>query len=104
MGLHEGNFAYGGAQRSYSFGFANSGRVLSDTSAKQLDNVLCEQVMFRNNPLSTGDIRFGGPGVALGGMSLQAGEWSPWIPVKNLNLIYIIGDDTTSYLEYFLVR
>jgi len=105
MGDH-GNFAYGGVQRSYSFGFFHADMIPNELAAALCPNMACEQVMFQNNPDSDGDIVLGSLArlAATGtGFILQPGEWSGWIPVNNLNLIAHL-DAADSTLNYMLIR
>ena len=102
---NSGHLALGGVQNSYSFPFAAAGRIGSSTSAKQLPDIPCEQVFFKAPSTNTGIVYIGGSNVSsTEGISLLAGEFSPWIPVQNLNEIWYIASATTAYLQYFIVR
>lgn len=100
-----GNLAYGGVQRSYSFPFAGAQRLVGKVGRTQMPDIPCEQVVFRAHPNNTGNVYIGGNDVSsVHGIPLAAGEWSPWIPIKNLNILYYICDNTASHLQYFIVR
>lgn len=106
----QGNFAFGGQQRSYSFPRFHADRIpttAATDTAEQLPNMECEQVWLRNSVNSSGNIVVGVQnrldGGLLGGITLEKGDILGWIPVNNLNLIWHI-DAANSYLEYMLIR
>lgn len=100
-----GNFGFGGNQRSYSFPFAGAGRIAVGTSAIRLPNIECEQVFFRNSLDSSDTIYIGGSNVSsVEGMPFAIREFSPWIPINNLDLLYAIADAADCYLQYFIIR
>lgn len=100
-----GNLAYGGVQRSYSFPRAAAGRITGSTDRQQMPNVPCEQVFFRAHPDNTGNVYIGGNDVSsITGMPLAAGEWFPYAPIQNLNILYYVCDNTSDNLQYFIVR
>jgi len=100
-----GFLAKGGVQTSYSFPFAAAGRIGSATTATQLPDIPCEQVFFKAPSTNTGTVYIGGSNVSSAqGIELAAGEFSPWLPVQNLNEIWYIASAGTAYLNYFIVR
>ena len=101
----EGHLAFGGIQNSYSFPRAGAGRLTPGTTATQLPHVECEQVYFKAHPNNAGYVYIGGSDVSsVNGMPLAAGEYSPWTPVQDLNVIWAVADGATDYLQYFIVR
>jgi hypothetical protein len=105
--MGRGNFGYGGDQRSYSFPFAGSGRITTSLTAVQMPNVPCEQVFFQNHPDSTDNVYIGGsdlPNDGSLGFVLEPGNFSPYLPIQNLNQLYHVEGDATTYLQYFFVR
>lgn len=100
-----GHFALGGVQNSYSFPYAAAGRIISGATALQMGNIPCEQVYFRSHPSNSQNIYIGGSDVSSSvGMVLQPGEFSPWIPVQNLNELYHIAGAAGQDLRFFIVR
>jgi len=100
-----GSFGYGGNQRSYSFPFAGAGRLVGIVARTQMPDVPCEQVFFRAHPDNTGDVFIGGNDVSsVQGMILEPGDYSPYIPIQNLNILYYVCENTASHLQYFVVR
>jgi hypothetical protein len=100
-----GHFAKGGVQNSYSFPFLATGQFIPGTTAKRLDNIPCEQVYIRAGTSNTGTIYVGGSNVSSAqGMTLAAGEFTPWLPIQNLNMLYAIGTVATDIIKYFIVR
>ena len=102
-----GNLAFGGVQRSYSFGFFHADRIPNSTTAVVCPNMACEQINIQNDPTSTGNITLGDEDtlpITGNGWVLQPGETTGWLPVENLNLIWHVDSDATSYLNYKMVR
>lgn len=101
----EGRLNYGGLQNSYSFPHSGAGRISPGTSVYRGPSIPCEQVYFRAHPDNGGTVYFGGADVnSTSGMPLAAGEYSPWLPVQNIDQIYFIADNDTDYIQYFMVR
>jgi len=104
--MDTGNFAFGGVQRSYSFGFFHADVIPNSTVAVQCPDMSCEQVFLQNDPDSGGNIVIGDEDtlpVTGNGFVLQPGEVTGWIPVKNLNLIWH-KDAADSTLRYMIIR
>jgi hypothetical protein len=100
-----GHLAKGGIQNSYSFPVAASGRIVTGITRIRFPNIPCEQVFFKAPSANTGTVYIGGSTVnSSTGMALQPGEFSPWIPVQNLDLIWGVAADATSYLLYFMIK
>lgn len=100
-----GHFALGGVQNSYSFPYAAAGRIVVGATAVRLPNIPCEQVFFRVPSSNTQTVYIGGQDVSSAlGMPFLAGEFSPWIPIQNLNELYTIAGGAGQVLYYFIVR
>lgn len=107
MGGKEGNFALGGVQRSYSFPFFHADKIPNSVTAIGCPDMKCEQVMLQNDPGSTANITIGDEdtlSVTGNGFVLTPGDWSGWIPVQNLNLIWHKDGDAASTLNYMIIR
>lgn len=85
------------------------GEVSGSATAKQLPSVPCRYVALQALADNAGTVYVGGAGVTIpdgttdttSGWALAAGKETAWIPVSNLNQLYIIGDnagDDVSYL------
>lgn len=104
--VDHGNLAYGGQQRSYSFGFFHADKIPNSTVAVLCPDMKCEQVFLENDPDSSGNITIGslerledtGNGIVL-----VPGQVTGWIPLKNLNLIAHL-DAADSTLNYMIIR
>lgn len=106
MANKDGNFAFGGPQRSYSFPLFHGDRIPTSTTAIKCPDMPCEQVMIRNSVNSTGNVVVGGERLAVSsvaGITLEPGDFLGWVPVQNLNLIWH-KDAAGSYLEYVIIR
>lgn len=104
--MGQGSFAYGGIQRSYSFPLAGIGRLPTRTTVGQMPSIACEQVCFYAHPDNTGNVYIG-TSAAMGtvhAIVLEAGKWSPYFPIDNLDLLYYVCEDAASHVIYSLVR
>ena len=102
----EGNLAFGGVQRSYSFPRFHADMVPISLVAVACPDMPCEQVFLQNDPDSSGDIVIGELtrlGATGNGFVLEPGDVTGWIPLQNLNLI-AHKDAASSHLNYMLVR
>ena len=66
------------------------------TSEAQVAAQPCRVAMIKTDPANSDDVFFGKTGVTAdftptGGFPLDAGQESPWIPVKNTNELFVIG-------------
>lgn len=101
-----GNLAYGGFQRSYSFGFFHADKIPNSTGGAQCPAMECEQVYLQNDPNSSGNSVIGDGGtlpITGNGFVLKPGDVTGWIPLKNLNLIWH-KDAANSTLNYMVIR
>jgi hypothetical protein len=95
---------FGMANISYSFKEFAAGRVIVN-SAKQCPAIPCEMCNFTAGPSNTGVIYVGGANVSsVQGIPLQAGESTGWIPIENLNLVYIARSVAADVVNYMIVR
>lgn len=100
-----GHLAFGGVQNSYSFPYASAGRVVVGTTVVRLPNIPCEQAFFRMLTANTQTMYLGGSDVSSNvGMPFLAGEFTPYLPVQNLNEIYAVAGGADQVLCYFIVR
>ncbi len=88
-----------------------TGEVSGSITAKQLPSVACNLVRIRAQADNANDVYVGAVGVTkpngvtdvTSGFPLAAGEETGWIPVTNLDLIYIIGTLATDDISYMAV-
>ena len=86
---------------SIVYGNVFNGERAGSTSAVQLPARTCRLVMFVAPNSNASDVYIGGSGVTVAagtttttaGYELQPGGQTPWIPIRNMNLIYMICDD-----------
>lgn len=64
--------------------------IPNDTSVAQCPNFKCQMVTFYADPDNSGDCVLGTERLSItgAGIKLEAGKWSPWFPVANLNEFY----------------
>lgn len=105
MSNFQGNFAFGGQQRSASLGCFHADQVPVATSATFLPLLYCEMVFLQNDPESTGNVIYGSERLAhVGtGVVLEPGQVSGWIPIQRLDYIWHKETDATTYLRYMVV-
>ena len=85
-----------------------SGEIGGETSATRLPDIPCQMVMFVATNSNTGDVYLGGSGVtipnntqdATSGFELKPSAQTPWLPIPNLNLLFIICDNAGDDLTY----
>lgn len=92
---------------SQAYHKVQSGELAGSASAVQMPDIPCRMVIFKAQIANAGNVYIGGPGVTAidgttditTGIELDAGEYSPWFEVPNLNVFYRIcnnaGDDLT---------
>lgn len=106
MSVHNlGRLAPGGIQSSYSY-IPGYGKLVGQTSATQMPEIVIEQVIFRAKIGNSGVIYLGTDNAVTSdnGIPLQAGEWSPWLPVKSLDLLWYVCEYAADDLIFFIVR
>lgn len=104
--VNHGSFAFGGAQRSYSFGFFHADKIPNSLAAAVCPDMKCEQVFLQNDPDSSGNITIGSYdelSTTGQGFVLKPGDVTGWIPLKNLSLISH-KDAASSTLNYMIIR
>jgi hypothetical protein len=91
------------------YGKVQTGEVSGSATAKQLPSIECSLVMIIAVGSNSGNVYLGGSGVTVvntttdttSGYELKASAQTPWIPVNNLNLLYIICDNAGDDITYF---
>jgi hypothetical protein len=86
-----------------------TGELQGSATAIQCPDVpWCRMVIFKALTSNVGDVYMGGPDVtipdgttdATSGLELSPGDFSPWIPVNNLNMMWRICDNAGDDLTY----
>ena len=88
--------------QNIAYGNVFNGEHVGVTSATQLEARTCRMVMFVAPNSNTGDVYLGGSGVTVAagtttttaGYELQPGGQTPWIPIRNMNQMFMICDGT----------
>ena len=92
---------FGMANISYSFDYFGSGRLATGRGP----NNPCEMVCITAGPANTGVIYVGGSNVSsVEGIPLAAGDSTGWIPINNVNLVYIAKSVPADVVNYMIVR
>lgn len=89
-----------------------SGEIAGSATAAQLPNVPCRRVMFKAVASNAGNVYLGAAGVtkvdgttdATTGWELDATQETVWIPVDNLNNLYLICDNAGDDLVYIALK
>lgn len=91
------------------YGVIQTGVIIGTTGAVQMPDVACKLVAFTAVGTNAGNCYIGGPGVTVldttatntvTGYELKASAQTPWIPVSNLNVLYLIGDNAGDDVTY----
>lgn len=85
-----------------------AGEVSGSATAKQLPDIDCRMVRISAVVGNAGNVYLGGAGVTIpdgttdttSGLVLDAGVHSDWMPILNLNLLYIICDNAGDDITY----
>lgn len=81
-----------------------AGIAAGTTSAAALPNVAGKLVLLYAPDTNVGTVYLGGAGVTVGGgLPLQPGSWTPYLPIANLNALFRIAAATTGYDVGYLV-
>ena len=88
-----------------------SGEIQGAASATQMPDIGCRMVMFIALSDNAGNVYIGGAGVTVpngttdttSGITLDAGDATPFIPIQNLNLLYYICDNAGDDFCYLAV-
>lgn len=101
----QGNFAFGGLQRSASFGCFHADTIPNSQAAVNLPLVYCEMAFLQNDPDSTGNVVCGSDRLSSvgNGFVLEPGQSTGWIPVQRLDCIWHKEMDATTTLHYMVV-
>lgn len=91
-----------------------TGELQGSATAVQLPDIPCKMVMFVAQSANTGNVYLGFAStvtVAQGaednqttGFELAASAQTPWIPVSNLNQLYLIADNATDDVLYMALQ
>ena len=99
---------YNAANRSYSFNEGWGARLSYSATPRQCPNIgHTEQVRFKSHPASTGIVYIGfssASATTIQGYPLNAGEDTGWIPINALDKFWYVMSDSTTYLNYMVVR
>ncbi len=96
---------FGMANISYSFDYFGADRFTPNPTTKQGPNNPCEMVNITASPSNTGVVYVGGSNVSsVTGIPLAAGDSTGWIPIKNVNLLYIAKSVPADVANYMIVR
>lgn len=85
-----------------------TGEVAGSATAAQMPDIPCRMVCFKAVLSNAGNVYIGVSGAtkvdgttdATTGFELDAGEYTPWIPITNLNMLYRICDNAGDDLTY----
>jgi hypothetical protein len=88
-----------------------TGEVSGSATAKQLPTIDCQAARIVAATDNAGNVYLGGVGVTApdgttdttSGFLLDAGDSTEWIPIDNLNKLYIICDNAGDDILYMLV-
>lgn len=91
-----------------TFSIVRTGQIVGSVTAAQLPNVPCYMVKFVAPGGNSGSHYIGASNVtipngsanATAGMEIEKGTSTDWIPVNNLNVLYIISAHATDTLTY----
>ena len=90
------------------YGKIQVGEVSGSATAVVLPSVECSLVVIKAVSTNAGGVYVGGSGVTVvntttdttSGLELEAGDSTPWIPISNLNLLFIICDNAGDDITY----
>ena len=86
-----------------------SGELAGSGTAARMPDVVCQLVCFKALTSNVGDVYIGTSSAATvaagttdvtSGLEISPGEFSPWIPVSNLNMFWYICDNAGDDLTY----
>lgn len=94
------------------YSYFHSGEINVTVSAVQLPDIDCSLVAFKAQTGNAGVVYIGGPGVTVtdgstdtkSGWPLAPDEETGWLPVRNLNKIWVIGSASGDDLSYMLLK
>jgi hypothetical protein len=98
-----------------TYNLIKSGQINGSATAVQLPNIPCSLVMFKALSGNAGKIYLGtsssmttpnpgGGNNTTAGIQLSPGDLTPWLPLNNLNLFYLISDNANDTLTYLIVN
>ena len=94
-----------------SLGKVQSGEIAGSATAKQLTDIPGRLIKITALVGNAGNVYLGGAGVtipdgtgdATSGLTLDAGVTTEWMPLTNLNLLYIICDNAGDDITYLVL-
>lgn len=91
--------------KSYSFPLFHADEIPYSAAPVACPDMPCEQVCVRNSVNSAGNAVIGSNILTnTRGIILEPGNWSPWIPVQNLSLIWHMELTAGTVLQYMIIR
>lgn len=98
--------------RQETYTVVRCGEVSGSVTAKQLPQVACKLVKIVALNDNAGNVYIGGAGVTVAngttdattGLQLDGGQDSGWIPVADLNELFIISDNAGDDITYLALR
>ena len=89
-----------------------TGELAGSATALQLPDIPCQMVMFVATNSNAGDVYLGVSGVtAAAGTTTTTAGWemkpsaqTPWIPIANLSLLFLICDNAGDDLTYMALE
>jgi len=90
-----------------------TGEIAGTTLAQQLPDIRCSLVYYTALPDNLGGVYLGGSSdVTIAndttntttGIQVDAGTSTPWLPIDNINKLYIICDNESDGLTYIALR
>lgn len=103
-----GSTTYADYMREHPYGTIACGEVAGSAVAAQLPDVACNYARIKACLSNVGNVYVGGAGVTkpdgttdtTTGLGLAPGEDTGWLPIANLNKLYVICDNATDDLTY----
>lgn len=95
----------------FSYSNISSGEVSGSVTAKQLPNVPASLIKITAQGGNAGNVYLGGAGVTIpdgttdttSGLLLDAADTTDWMPIDNLNRLYIICDNAGDDITYLVL-
>ena len=89
-----------------------SGEIAGSATAARLPDIQCNMVNLKAVASNAGNVYLGGSGVtkvdgtadATTGIELSAGQETGYLPINNLNVLYLISDNAGDDLTYLAMK
>jgi hypothetical protein len=112
MGAEEIQSGKAGVVATVQYGTVLSGFIEGSTDAKRLPSIDIRLVKIKACNTNSGNIYLGGAGVTkpadtddqTSGIELIGGDETGWLPIDNLNQLYIICDNAGDDLTYLALN